>query len=1253
MAARNQRERRIGEFRILRELGRGGMGVVFEAVQESLERHVALKVLPSHISLNRGALERFRREATSASKLNHPAIASVFAVGHDQDLHYFAMELVDGPSLEKTILAVKERNPAQITESLLEAAGFERGTWLPPSPQPPFFAASAAWMAEIADALTSAHNARILHRDLKPSNIIIRADGSPVLVDFGLSQDSMEQGLTRTGDAVGTPAYMSPEQATGAKDPDERVDVYGIGATLYELVTLRPPFTGSNAPAIMQKILDEDVVDPCKVNRACPRELATIILTCLAKDREARYRSTRELAEDLRNFLRGEAIRAKAPGATSRLRSGLQKRRKTLVASAVTAVGLFSIAAGVVVFKKGMTVKSGESELQTAISALAVGDEDEALVAFTRARDALGDERVQKPWLDAIGTVVERRFAEGKDDQVDSMLGQLASYYAASERVKRWRDRAKGGGALRVTLDPPDARLTVRRFGSGTEPGEPVPFSAGRLSTGRYLFGLDAGADYEVSECLVEIEKGTNLDLRLVTVPKALRPKGSVFVAGNPSEFVPPFFIDRCEVTNRQYLEFLETLTADERAWHTPRESWRDGRPAADAMDEPVRSIRVSSAESFARWRGGHLPSAAEFEAAGNLGGSWAYPWGEEFDADRVVSGALRLAHPKAIGDRVPGASRNGALDLVGNVSEWVLGGDGTWLAAGGSYESGANDLRLDRLIARSAEDGHRDVGFRVAYGVATRVYDRKGSGYQRSWERRLENGTFQTRTVVEYRESARPTVSLRLAGSVLNMTGVSQGLQLQFAGGRGFFTAGQWTRVGTTALALSQLSAGVDTRRYVADFADVVRENKGSFDLTLATEALPRSLVTPIGGGRFVHRYPLIRRPGVVSQHQIVLPGTSSVLRVSHEQYESELRDGKRVLTFEFDTPAGRGAAIEPIEVEYVMDTRGRPLPDPRELEKRATTFFEAWNDAQALDVETGDDRLRAIQHAKFCYGPNALKAAELRKALRKIRGKRASSEKFEVEDAEKALLTFRKPRLTRMSAVGDLVASEVELEVSGSDRRERLEMRWIADVSAEGTRDWLLYDVRPPSRMDGCRRSKTAYVHESLGIEVQIPTGFAFRRLVQHPTRLQLRFDLLDPAVLESVAAGREQQIGLSILVLADELQSGERLEDFYERVTRHVWPLWSRHAWGQDGASLDAAKLAGGYEGERRQYLLSRTWETNGVMLQQQVRARSGSTAALIVAVVRCNGPDASLFQEAWQSKLGPLFDGFLAGFAFKRR
>lgn len=1223
------------------------MGVVFEAVQESLGRSVALKVLPSHISLNRGALERFRREATTASKIDHPAIAKVYAVGKDQDLNFFAMELITGPSLEKTIEAVQGQDPSKLHSSLLKCAGFERGTWLPPSPHAPFFAASTAWIAEIAEALTTAHNMRVLHRDLKPSNIIIRPNASPVLVDFGLSQDSMETGLTRTGDAVGTPAYMSPEQATGARDLDDRVDVYGLGATLYELVTLRAPFTGNNAPAIMQKILDEEVVPPSKINSACPRDLETIILTCLQKPRDSRYRSTRELAVDLRNFLRGETIQAKAPSAGSKIRRSIRKRRKMIAASATTAAVLAVGVAGFAFLNGRWEQQSGEEQLGQALAALAVGDQDAAFRAFSNARGTLGDQHVKNPWLDRLGLIVEERLREGKGREVTQIVNKLATFYARDDRVVQWLERARGRGIVRIKVEPPDAHLKIRRIDEAGEVGQPVVMVGERLPAGRYLFELDAGPDYEVAETILVVERGKTVSPYLATIEKTLRPKGTVFCAGAPGQGVGPFFIDRCEVTNAQYYEYLQSLPPSQRASREPQGgSWRDGRPPRDALERPVRGVRVSDAVGYARFRGGHLPSYAEFQAAGNLGGDWHFPWGAAYDASRVAADPMRMSRPKAVGGRSAGASRCGAHDLVGNVAEWVLSRDGLWVAAGGSYSSDEADLSLGRAKRLRPETAPREVGFRIAYNAATKVYDRSGKAYDEHWKRRFELGQLQTRTTVEYTSDGRPTVMQRFAGNVLKMGSLPASFSLQLGGGRGFFSSvDSWMRLGTETLSILESVERTDLRRYDLDFESVVRLSKGVFDVAMRASVLPRSMTTPVGGGRFVHRFPIIRRPGLTSQHFLVLPAASHIERVSVPQYESYIEKGKRIVAFE-QTSNSRSVSIEAIEVEFVMDTRGAPLPEATEIEARAAEFFAAWRDAQDPRKDDGDRRLRALQDISCCFGPNGIQAAELRKALRKFRGYLGSADPLLRDQGEKARLRFGKPRLKRLAALGDLVVSDFEIDVEG--RLERMQVRWIPRRE-RGEADWKIYDIRPASRSDVSQETATAFLSPELGIEVRKPAGFAARRLVQHATRMQLRFDLVDEGLKREAMGSGQDPIKFSILVLADETGEGERMEQFAPRLTRHIWPLWARIPWGSSDTTL-----GGGHVARSERFLLSREWRRGGgrAMFQEEVRARSGTVGLLVIGIVACNGSDARVFQDAWKRKLGEVFRRVVEGVRFTR-
>ncbi len=318
---------RLGDFRIVRELGRGGMGVVFEAVQESLGRPVALKVLARHAQLDPTQRERFVREAQAAAKLHHTNIVPVFGVGEQDGLPYYVMQLIPGIGLHSLVRQWRKRlrKGDQAKDETLAL----RPDTKPANTPPPFEAAESEltgpefgnwqFVAEIglqaADAIRYAHKQGVLHRDVKPANLIL--DGEIVWVtDFGLAKMMNTEGLTATGDILGTLQYLPPECLTGTADP--RSDVYGLGATLYELLTLEPPYSADSPARLIKKLADADPPAPRALNPNIPRDLETIVLKAMAREPSARYASAHDLAHDLEAFLDDRPIKARRTTMLSR-----------------------------------------------------------------------------------------------------------------------------------------------------------------------------------------------------------------------------------------------------------------------------------------------------------------------------------------------------------------------------------------------------------------------------------------------------------------------------------------------------------------------------------------------------------------------------------------------------------------------------------------------------------------------------------------------------------------------------------------------------------------------------------------------------------------------------------------------------------------------------------------------------------------------------------------------------------------------
>jgi len=316
----------LGDFRILREVGKGGMGIVYEAEQLSLRRRVALKVLPFAATMDPRHLQRFHNEAQAAACLHHANIVPVYFVGCERSVHFYAMQFIEGQSLAE-LIAVQSRDLA--SGACQRPGDCYRGVDTPRSPDAvtlpiaiaitqtsPRDAAHyrriAQWGIQAAEALEHAHSLGIVHRDIKPANLMIDARGVLWITDFGLARTTTDAGLTMTGDVLGTLRYMSPEQALAKHGlVDHRSDIYALGATLYELLTLRPAIDGKDREEILRKITFEEPLPPRSYDRTIPADLETIVCKALAKEPAERYATALELAEDLRRFQSHRPIQAR------------------------------------------------------------------------------------------------------------------------------------------------------------------------------------------------------------------------------------------------------------------------------------------------------------------------------------------------------------------------------------------------------------------------------------------------------------------------------------------------------------------------------------------------------------------------------------------------------------------------------------------------------------------------------------------------------------------------------------------------------------------------------------------------------------------------------------------------------------------------------------------------------------------------------------------------------------------------------
>jgi WD40 repeat protein/serine/threonine protein kinase len=405
----------LGDFRLIREIGRGGMGVVFEAVQLSLGRRVALKLLPVAATMDKCQVQRFQLEAQAAGLLQHKGIVPVYSVGWEHAVPYYVMQYIDGRSLAELIRVLRLGMPsgaaepvprqdestyaeAQPTTDLVEAgfaalgdsteAGLDPSTvWGAPAPfadtairSRPHIRTAAGLALQAAEALAHAHEQGVVHRDIKPANLLVDVRGDLWVTDFGLARVQAHPGMTAVGTLLGTLRYMSPEQAGAIHAVvDHRTDVYSLGATLYELLTLRPPIAGRDSRETLRQIAEKEPVRVRTLNPAVPDDLQTIVMKAMAKEVEARYASAGALAEDLRRFLAGQPIYARP---VSR-REWVVKWARRRPAEA-TLLGLLAgvvIALLAIVIRSNVFLRSSNAQLRAA-SALA---ERQEFVARRRA----------------------------------------------------------------------------------------------------------------------------------------------------------------------------------------------------------------------------------------------------------------------------------------------------------------------------------------------------------------------------------------------------------------------------------------------------------------------------------------------------------------------------------------------------------------------------------------------------------------------------------------------------------------------------------------------------------------------------------------------------------------------------------------------------------------------------------------------------------------------------------------------------
>ena len=722
----------IGDFRIEKRLGTGGMGIVYQAIQVSLNRRVALKVLPPGLTQNNEvAVERFHREAQAAAKLHHTNIVAIYAEGDENGTCYYAMEMIEGQSLDQIIddfRAVKSgkaepgdliaieslvsqerpdlkgpvRSDSKTTLSLSRGNSLQR-----------HFDTIARLIADVADALDYAHSKNIIHRDVKPSNLMLGKDGRLTLMDFGVARMLEDQAITITGSYIGTPHYMSPEQITDGGDKlDHRTDIYSLGVTLYELLTLELPFVGDNQEQIITQILGKEPRRPRQLDDRIPVDLDTICCKAIEKEANRRYQTAGEFAEDLRRYINRYTIRAKRSGPVDKIIKFV--RRHKLPVAMAAGIVLASTVAGMTTWKYFASRWAQERVIPEIRSLV---DKGKYFEAFELAGKA-------------------ERFAQG-----DPGLAALWPEFSDT---------------MSIGTTPAGARIYVKRYsspgGEWTRLGK-SPTGQIRLARGLYRWKLT-----KPGYATVEFRRPTsNRPVNFQLYRKDEVPSGMVCVSGgrfklyltgmsNHEIELDDYFIDRYEVTNKKFKEFVDSGGyRDEKYWKhkflkdgvvlswseairefrdqvggTGPYGWRNGNYPDGQDGYPVGGISWYEAAAYAEFAGKELPTIYHWSRAGIAGG--------RYSGTILLYSNFDQKSPASVGS-YQGVGRYGTYDMAGNVREWCWNkaGDNKRYILGGAWDEPDYKFVVPAAFNpfdRSTTNGFRCVKYISDTDVVKKAFD-------------------------------------------------------------------------------------------------------------------------------------------------------------------------------------------------------------------------------------------------------------------------------------------------------------------------------------------------------------------------------------------------------------------------------------------------------------------------------------------------------------------------------------------------
>jgi formylglycine-generating enzyme required for sulfatase activity len=611
----------LGNCRLERELGRGAMGVVFEATHLSLLRRVAVKVLMPSARKDKADVDQFVQEARAMARIEHQNIVQVHDVGEEDGLNFLVMQLLDGA----TVAARLEREHVLTWE---EACRIAR---------------------DAAKGLAVAHEKGIIHRDIKPENLMLTQDGVVKIADFGLAAQAVRgaDDSQRT-EVMGTPAYMSPEQIDG-RNVDGRADVYSLGCTFYAMLTGRRPFEGDNAIEVLLK-QTKDVATPVqKLVPTVPPSVSQVVEKCMAKLPTARYQTAADLVADLDKILSGgrpkivleiEDVMARMQE-IARGDSGAAARpaRRPVVVVSAAVVLVCVTAVGMMLALPDVNSAAADAVLQLPMQELSA-----ELVQGRQALEAADAFAAKYP--DRIDLVLRRY------DEVAQRHGEVlgAELVAAREKAQIEFDKRCATGFANVRA----------KYEELTKNGDAV-------AAAQVLFSFPAeqrkgkpGEEWngEIGRALNQVRSSTGM----AYVPAGRLNAG----ADGAGKDVAEFLIDLTEVSNADYAAFVHEKSARAPA------HWGGAEPPVPIREHPVVGITPAEAAAYAAWKGKRLPTALEWERAARGDDNFLYPWGNDFDAGRCVTRAAPKHELVPVRTFPGGRSPFGALNMAGNAAEWV-----------------------------------------------------------------------------------------------------------------------------------------------------------------------------------------------------------------------------------------------------------------------------------------------------------------------------------------------------------------------------------------------------------------------------------------------------------------------------------------------------------------------------------------------------------------------------------------------------